>query len=102
MEKDVEKVLAALSYPIPIFGIIPVLVSNTPYAKHHGWQGFFWGIFLILVEIVLGWTWFFGGMLLQLFSLAWFVIAIIFAVKAYKEEMFDIPVIADIVEKITK
>lgn len=103
MDKDTEKVLATLSYPIPVvMGIILALVAKTKYGKLHGWQGFFWGIFLLLANIILGWMWVIGNMLFSLFSLAWLVFSIIFAVKAFKQENFEIPLIATIVKNIMK
>jgi len=98
MDKETEKVLSTLSYPIPILGLILALVAKSKEGKFHGWQGFFWGIALFVVNIILGWIW----MLYYIVFLAWLVLSIIFAVKTWKGEMFEIPVIASIVKAINK
>ena len=102
MDKDTEKILATLSYPIPaLVGLILALVSDTQESKFHGWQGFFWGIFLFIVYTVLSFMPFFWN-IYHLFFLIWLVFSIIFAVKTWKGESFEIPVVADLAKKVMK
>ncbi|MBS3176773.1 DUF4870 domain-containing protein [Candidatus Woesearchaeota archaeon] len=102
MDKDTEKILAALSYPIGLIGLILALIGESAYAKYHGWQGLFWGIAIFAVNIVLSMIFIIGWMIMPLVWLVWLVFSIIFAIKAYKGEQFEIPVISGIVKGIMK
>ena len=103
MDKDTEKILATLSYPIPaIVGLILALVSDTQESKFHGWQGFFWGILIIIIHFFVSFMPFSLWGIYKIVSLVWLVFGIIFAVKAYKGESFEIPVVSDLAKKVMK
>jgi uncharacterized membrane protein len=109
LSQDTEKILAALGYPIWIVSLILVLIAKpeNKFGKFHGLQGLFWNIFawivMVVVSIVLiplhyipyaGWI--FSG-ISYIIYIAFLVISIIFAVKAYQGKVFKIPVIYGIV-----
>ncbi|MFQ6130693.1 MAG: DUF4870 domain-containing protein [Armatimonadota bacterium] len=108
-----NEILAALSYPIWIIAIIALVLDSTkrdPYVRKHGWTGLFWniGAFVVYVGLLIV-TGIFGaiagplaylmGLAIGCYWLAWLVLSIVFAVKAYKREDFTIPLITDMAAK---
>jgi uncharacterized membrane protein len=100
---DTQKILAALGYPIGIIALIMAIIERKDKdMKFHAFQGLFYNIafavILILWNIIAGATLFVGvGLILfalvPLLWIAFVVIAIVYAVKAYKGQKFHIPVI---------
>ena len=96
---DNDKLMAALSYPIPIVAII-ILVSETmkvrPFQKFHAVQALaFWVIVtvigIVLTVVTLG----FGGIC---FPILWLV-SLWPAYKSYQGEYMEMPVITDFIRK---
>ncbi|MBW3011179.1 DUF4870 domain-containing protein [Candidatus Woesearchaeota archaeon] len=100
---DTQKILAALGYPIGIIALIMAIIERKDKdMKFHAFQGLFYNIafavILILWNIIAGATLFVGvGLILfalvPLLWIAFVVIAIVYAVKAYKGQRFHVPVI---------
>ncbi|MBS3128932.1 DUF4870 domain-containing protein [Candidatus Woesearchaeota archaeon] len=103
MDQDTEKVLSTLAYPIPaVLGLILALVAKSQNAKFHGWQAFFWGIGLFLLNILIGWIPFFGGLFFTVIFIIWLVFSLIFAVKAWKGESFEVPLAGKLAKRVLK
>lgn len=106
---DSSKILAALSYPIWIIAIVSIATAkDNKYLKYHGFQALFWGISIFVIYIA---SMFFmmvpflgiiAIFLLPVIWIGWLVCSIIFAVKAYQGEKFQIPLVYDITKSIAK
>lgn len=89
-----EKLLSALTYPIPIVGIV-ILVSDSmkanPVMRKHAVQSIALGVVLAVISIVLGIIPVVGC----LAPILWLAVTIYYAVQAYNGKEFTIPVITD-------
>ena len=89
-----EKLLSALTYPIPIVGIV-ILVSdsmkNNPVMRMHAVQSIALGVVLAIVSIILGLIPVVGCFV----PILWLAVTIYYAVQAYYEKAFTIPFITD-------
>lgn len=89
-----DKLLAALTYPIPIVGIF-ILVSdsmkNNPYLREHAVQSIALGVVLAVLSIIIGLIPVIGC----LTPILWLVVTIYYAIQAYNAKQFSIPVITD-------
>lgn len=108
-----NQILAALSYPIWIIALIVVVMDSTkkdPYARKHGWTGLFWNIGAFAIWIgVLTLMLLMGaiaaplaalvGFFVPLYWLAWLVLSVVYAIKAYNRQEFTIPLITDVAAK---
>ena len=91
---DQDKLMAALSYPIPIVALIILLVEdmkNRPFQKYHAVQSLavnvvLWVVITITSPFTCGIT-----LILWLVTLYW-------AYMAYQGQYFDIPVITDFIK----
>jgi uncharacterized membrane protein len=103
---DQDKLLAALSYPIPIFAIIILLVEemkDRPFQKYHAVQALAaniaLGVVIVVLACVLGAvTFFIGGLCGFVPLLLWFV-TLYWAYLSYQGQYFDIPVITDFIKR---
>lgn len=107
MDESGKKILKALSYIIWPVGLVAFLIAEeNKDMKFHGAQGLTFGLTLTilwyLVFGILGWLSRIFFWLGNLLSLVFLVMAIIYAVKAYKGERFRIPVIYDIMRMFYK
>ena len=100
---DNDKLMAAISYPIPIVAIVILLVEemkNRPFQKYHAIQALAANIVLWIVIGVLGAI--IGvitaGCLGWLPSLLWLV-TIYWALQAYKGLTFEIPTLTQFLKK---
>jgi uncharacterized membrane protein len=93
-----EKLLSALTYPIPIVGIV-ILVSESmktnPVMRRHAVQSIALGVVLAVVSIILGIIPVVGC----LAPILWLAVTIYYAVQAYNGKEFTIPVITDFCKK---
>lgn len=105
LSPDTEKILAALSYPIWIIALVLILIAKpaNKFGKFHGYQGLFYGIAWWVVVVVLnilsnipfiGWLFSIVGWLA---GLGFFVVSILYAVKAYNGKTFKVPVVYGLV-----
>jgi len=91
---DQDKLMAALSYPIPIVALIILLLEemkNRPFQKFHAVQSLainivLWVVILITSPFTCGIT-----------AVLWFV-TLYWAYLAYQGQYFDIPVITDFIK----
>jgi uncharacterized membrane protein len=91
---DQDKLMAALSYPIPIVAIIILLVEdmkNRPFQKYHAVQSL--AINIVLWVVIMITALFTCG----ISTLLWFV-TLYWAYLAYQGQYFDIPVITDFIK----
>ena len=91
---DQDKLMAALSYPIPIVAIIILLVEdmkNRPFQKYHAVQSL--AINIVLWVVIMITALFTCG----ISTLLWFV-TFYWAYLAYQGQSFDIPVITDFIK----
>ena len=106
---DQDKLMAALSYPIPIVAIIILLVEdmkNRPFQKFHAVQALatniaLWVIVLILscvLGTVIGLVTLGIGSICGLVPLLLWFVTLYWAYLAYKGQYFDIPVITDFIK----
>jgi len=89
-----DKLLAALSYPIPIIGIVILLsdsMKNDPFLRTHAWQSIALGVVLFVLSIILAFIPFIGCLV----PIIWLVITIYYAIQTYQGKSFSIPVITD-------
>lgn len=97
-----ENVAGAISY---LFIPAIIFLALEPYNRNrtirfHAFQGLFLGLASIVVHIILGMVPFIGWALLPFVSLAFLILAIIGALKAYQNSRFNIPVISEQAEKM--
>lgn len=103
-----NRLLAALGYPIWIVALVVVVtdLKKDPFLRYHGWQALFWGLAwfvlwvgLSVVGLVLSAVPFLGALVSFLTGvvlwLAWLVLSVLFAVRAYQGERFEVPVVAN-------
>ncbi|MFB0535818.1 MAG: DUF4870 domain-containing protein [Anaerolineae bacterium] len=106
---DQDKLMAALSYPIPFVAIIILLVEdmkNRPFQKFHALQALaaniaLWVIVLILscvLGTVIGLVTLGIGSICGLVPLLLWFITVYWAYLAYQGQYFDIPVITDFIK----
>jgi uncharacterized membrane protein len=104
--------LAALGYPVWIVALVVVVtdLKKDPFMRYHGWQALFWGIawFVLWAGLsVVGAVLSFVPLLGFLFSfltgtlmfLAWVVLSVVYAVRAYQGQRFEIPVVAGLARR---
>lgn len=89
-----DNLLAALTYPIPIVGIV-ILVSdsmkNNPYLRLHAVQSIALGVVLGVIGIVISLIPIIGCLM----PILWLAVTIYYAIQAYNAKTFSIPVITD-------
>jgi uncharacterized membrane protein len=94
---DNDRLLAALSYPIPILALVILLVEEMkqrPFQKYHAVQALAANVVLWVAVVVLGivlgaLTFFIGGLCGTLSPLLWLV-TLYWAYQAYKGQYFEI------------
>ena len=97
---DNDKLMAALSYPIPIVAIIILVVEDMkerPFQRFHAIQALaanvvLWLAIMILSCVLAVATVFIGGLCGFLAILLWFV-TLYWAYEAYQGKYFEIPVL---------
>jgi uncharacterized membrane protein len=103
---DNDKLMAAISYPIPLVAIIILLVEDMkarPFQKYHAVQALaanvvLWVVVSLLACILAAVTFFIGGLcgfgalILWLATLYW-------AYEAYQGKYFDIPYLTEFLRK---
>ena len=103
---DNDKLMAALSYPIPFVAIIILLVEDMksrPFQKFHAVQALAANAALWVVIVVLGCilgavTFFIGGLCGIAPVLLWLV-TLYWAYQAYQGEYYELPIITDFIKK---
>jgi uncharacterized membrane protein len=89
-----DKLLAGLTYPIPIVGII-VLVSdsmkNNPFLRVHAVQSLALGVVLLIASFIIGLIPIIGCIT----PLLWLGITLYYAYQAYQGKNFSIPFVTD-------
>jgi len=99
---DNDKLMAALSYPIPLIALVILLVEGMkerPFQKYHAVQALAVNVVLWVAIVVLGCilgalSFFVGGLCGLLPILAWFV-TLYWAYEAYLGKYFEIPKITE-------
>jgi uncharacterized membrane protein len=100
-----DKLMAAISYPIPLLAIIILLVEDMksrPFQKFHAVQSLaaniaLWAIIIILACILGLVTFFIAGCGAFLPLLLWFI-TLYWAYLSYQGQYFDIPVVTDFIK----
>jgi uncharacterized membrane protein len=101
-----DKLMAALSYPIPIVGIIILLAEDLkarPFQKYHAVQSLavnvvLWTIIVVVGCILAAASFFIGG-LCGLIPLVFLLGTLYWAYLAYQGQMFEIPYVTDFCRK---
>ena len=115
LNKNAEKALSALAYPVGIISIILLIIAKKKnhFGRYHGFQALFWNMAFIVVYIVLsfmeaiigigsklgfgnlitGINAVFISLVMGLLWLAFLGFSIWFAVQAAQGEKFKIPII---------
>ena len=100
-----NRVLAALAYPVwLIIALVIVLtdLKKDPFLRHHGWTALFWSlawavIFSIVMYIghipLLGWI--FLIVAWPAGCVAWFLLSLYYAWKAFSGKTVSIPVVSE-------
>lgn len=96
-----ENLAGLLCYAFGIISGIVFLVieKDSKFVKFHAIQSILLTIFLILIEILLGYIPLLGWILSLLVGPASFILWIIMMVKAYQMEWLKLPVIGNVAEK---
>ena len=102
---DNDKLMAALSYPIPIVAIIILLVEDMkarPFQKYHAVQALaanavLWTA-IILLGCILGTLSFFVGAVCGTLALLLWFITLYWAYQAYQGLYFEIPVLTQFLQ----
>lgn len=106
MDKGTKQWLQALSYPLwPVALITLVAVEDKDKTlQYHAAQGLTFSLLAMLVWWILDWflVWWIFGSIVGLLGLALFVLSIYYAVRAYKGEIFKVPIAYDVMQKFKK
>lgn len=103
-----NRLLAALGYPIWIVALVLVVtdLKKDPFMRYHGYQALFWGIAWFVVWVGLSVLSFipflgllFGFLAGPVLFLVWVVASVVYAVRAYRGEQFEIPVVTGLARK---
>lgn len=92
---DSNKVLALIAYLLGWLGIIFAFLDQgkqDPWLRFHAWQAFLLGLVAIVVSMFT-------------FGIGWiivFIFQIVYALKAYKGEYFEVPLIAGMAKSQAK
>lgn len=89
-----DKLMAALTYPIPIVGIIVLLsdsMKNNPFLRLHAVQSIVLGVVLLIVTFVLGLLPIIGCIT----PFIWLGVTLYYAYQAYQGKQFSIPFVTD-------
>jgi uncharacterized membrane protein len=100
-----DRIMAALSYPIPIVAIVVLSVEemkNRPFQKYHAVQALaanavLWTI-IILLSCVLGTLSFFIGAVCATLALLLWFITLYWAYQAYQGLYFEIPILTQFLQ----
>lgn len=98
LSKNLEALFAYALFWVSGF-IFLIIEKDNRYVRFHAMQSFATFVLFSVILILLGIVPFIGGMLSNIVRIIWFVLWILLMLKAYKGEMFKVPVIGDIVEK---
>jgi uncharacterized membrane protein len=93
-----NNILAAVSYPIPIVGVVILLsdsMKSDPYMRTHAVQSIALGVVLAIASIIIGLIPIVGC----LTPILWLVVTIYYAIQAYNAKSFAIPFITDFCKK---
>jgi uncharacterized membrane protein len=99
---DNDKLMAALSYPIPIVAIIILIAEDMkarPFQKYHAVQALaaniaLWVVIILLSCILAALSFFVGGLCGFIALLLW-LITLYWAYEAYQGKYFEIPWLTD-------
>ena len=102
---DTSKLLAALSYPIWIVGVIAIVMDpykDEKFVKFHAIQGLALGIAgwvaVMVLNFVLAFIVCIGSIIGMLLMIGLLVYQIILAMKAYKGEYVEVPIIYGLIK----
>ena len=103
---DNDKLMAAISYPIPIVAIIILIAEDMkarPFQRFHAVQALAANIALWIVITILGFvlgllTFFLGGLCGFLATFLWFI-TLYWAYEAYQGKYFEIPYLTEFLRK---
>jgi uncharacterized membrane protein len=97
-----QRVVAALGYPIWIVALIVLFTDmrHNRFVRTHAIQALgyavAWFVVFVALNVLLGW----GVVFLQpLLWLAWLVLSLYYAYRAYQGELFTIPVVSQFTAK---
>ncbi len=89
-----DALLAALTYPLPIVGVIILLsdsMKRNPYLRLHAVQSLALAVVLVILSFILGLIPIVGCLV----PLLWLGVTIYFAVQAYQRKDVEIPFISN-------
>jgi uncharacterized membrane protein len=89
-----DRLMAALSYPVPIIGIVVLLsdsMKNNPFLRVHAVQSIALGVVLLIASFILGLIPIIGCIT----PLLWLGVTLYYAYQAYQGKNFSIPFVTD-------
>lgn len=89
-----DRLLAALTYPVPIVGIVVLLsdsMKNNPFLRLHAVQSLALAVVLFIVTLVISFT----GIGACLAPFIWLGVTVYYAYQAYQGKNFSIPFVTD-------
>lgn len=96
-----ENLTAVCAYALTFISgfIILILEKENKFVRFNAMQSFATFLLLTALSFILGFIPFVGGIGIRIVNIVSFVLWILCMFKAFKGEMFKVPVIGDIVEK---
>lgn len=98
---DTSKLLAAISYPLWIPALIAILIEpykDEKFVKFHAIQALGLGIAYFVIEAVIWVIPILGWIVGAILPFVYIVYTILLALKAYKGEYFEVPVVYDFIK----
>jgi uncharacterized membrane protein len=107
---DTKRMLAALAYVLWPVALILLIIEETQEKKdrelrYHAYNALGFAVAALIIAIpvmVLAWLPILGGVVVTLFWIAFVVLAIIYALRAYKGQKVVIPVVTDFLKRNVK
>jgi uncharacterized membrane protein len=99
-----ENVAGLLCYLVGwITGIIFLVIEkDNKTVRFHAWQSIFVSGAYTILWIVFGWIPIIGWIIMGIMGVIFFILWIVLMYKAYKGEMFKLPVVGNLAEKYAK
>jgi len=100
MQSDESRLVAALGYPLWPVALIVLFtdMKQNRFVRTHAIQALgyavAWVVVYLAMLVIPG-----GYFLVWLLSLAWFVLALLYAYRAYQGEVFSIPIVGQFTER---
>lgn len=98
MQQNIEALLCYLG--VWVTGIIFLIIEKeNKFVKFHAIQSLITFLALVIIQYIIGWIPFIGGLISTLIWPLQLVLWVLLMYKAYKGEMFKLPVVGEVAEQ---